>query len=103
MENLELYENFGKEKVIVFTSRKQKEIRVTVEGSRIKKVENEANVRFPYQEGQMYNRSIEIWACNHYFKINGKDPCGEKKIFGIKVSDIPKGHEFRLIYPNKFR
>jgi len=35
--------------------------------------------------------------------IDGKDTCPEKKVFGIKVSDIPQGHEFRKLYPNKFK
>jgi hypothetical protein len=31
------------------------------------------------------------------------DPCLEEKIFGIRKSDIPKGHELRMLYPGKFR
>jgi hypothetical protein len=44
------------------------------------------------------------WACNHGFRWNGKDACdpGEKKVFGIKAKHIPKGHEWRHIWPNKF-
>ena len=49
-----------------------------------------------------------MWACNHGFKWregNGpdKDPYPEKRIFGVKVSDVPQGHEWRKIFPNKFR
>jgi hypothetical protein len=42
------------------------------------------------------------WACNNGYLVNNKDVCPEKKIFGIKISDIPKGHELRHIYPHKF-
>jgi hypothetical protein len=27
----------------------------------------------------------------------------KKKVMGIKVSDIPLGHELRTLYPGKFR
>ena len=103
MENLELYESFNRSREIVFTSRQNREIKIEVEGGRIKSVDNKAGVRFPFQQGQMYNRSLETWACNNHFKMDGKDMCPEKKIFGIKAKDIPKGHELRTIYPNKFR
>jgi hypothetical protein len=45
------------------------------------------------------------WACSHGFKWNGEDPCdpGEKKIFGVKSKHIPKGHEWRRMFPGKFR
>ena len=43
------------------------------------------------------------WACNNLFLIDGKDTCPEKKVFGIRASDIPQGHELRKIYPNKFK
>jgi hypothetical protein len=52
---------------------------------------------------EQYTRSIETWACNNGFKIDGKDPCPEKKIFGIRAKDIPQGHELRMLFPNKFR
>jgi hypothetical protein len=35
--------------------------------------------------------------------INDEDPCPEEKIFGIKKSHIPKGHELRLLFPGKFK
>jgi hypothetical protein len=34
--------------------------------------------------------------------MDGKD-MSEKKVMGIKVSDIPLGHELRALYPGKFR
>jgi hypothetical protein len=61
------------------------------------------HIRFPFSVGQMISRNIEVWACNNNFMIDGKDTCPEKKVFGIKVSDIPQGHEFRKLYPNKFK
>ena len=102
MENLELYENYHL-KTVVFTSRQNRKIIVTVKASRIDSIDNQAGIRFPFSEGQTYNRSIETWACNNHFKIDGQDPCPDKKIFGIKTKDIPQGHELRKIYPGKFR
>jgi hypothetical protein len=69
---------------------------------RITRIEN-CNFRFPFSVGQFIQRNIEDWACNNNFLIDGVDPCPEEKVFGIKVSDIPKGHDLRRIYPNKFR
>jgi hypothetical protein len=48
-------------------------------------------------------RNIETWASNNNFLIDGKDVGPEKKVMGIKVSDIPQGHELRTMYPSKFR
>jgi len=61
------------------------------------------SVRFPYEVGQVMNRGVETWACNNGFFIDGKDTCPEEKIFGIRKSDVPQGHELRYLYPNKFR
>jgi hypothetical protein len=103
MENLELYESFSKEREIVFTSRQNRNILVNVLNGRITSIENDSGVNFPYQVGQQYMRNIETWACNNGFKIDGVSPCPEKKIFGVKVSDVPQGHEWRSIFPNKFK
>jgi len=103
MENLEIYENFSSEKEIEFTSRQRRKIIVKVQGGRIKDIDNQSGVRFPFHVGQQINRSIETWACNNNFQMDGNDPCPEKKVFGIKAKDIPKGHELRKIYPSKFR
>jgi len=35
--------------------------------------------------------------------MDGQDMTPEEKIMGIKVSDIPPGHELRMLYPHKFR
>ena len=72
---------------------------------RITRIEkpNHVHIRFPFEVGQILNRNVEIWACNNGFYMNGKDTCPEEKIFGIRKSDIPEGHEFRMLYPHKFR
>ena len=88
---------------VVLTSRQGRDILVKVIGGRITSIENNSGVRFPYSIGQHWNRSIETWACNNGFKIDGEDPCPEEKIFGIRKKDIPMGHELRMMYPNKFR
>ena len=35
--------------------------------------------------------------------MDGKDTCPEKKIFGVRAKDVPQGHEWRHIFPNKFK
>jgi hypothetical protein len=72
-------------------------------GSRIQNIVNNANIRFPYVEGQPFNRDVETWCCNNNFLLDGKDTCPEEKIFGMRKKDIPQGHPLRTIYPNKFR
>lgn len=103
MKNLILYENFSRQREMILTSRQGREIIVMLEAGRITHIENQSGVNFPWVVGQSYNRSIETWACNNGFKIDGESPCPEEKIFGIRAKDIPKGHELRLIYPHKFR
>lgn len=88
---------------VVLTSRQGRDILVKVIGGRITSIENNSGVRFHYSIGQHWNRSIETWACNNGFKIDGEDPCPEEKIFGIRKKDIPMGHELRMMYPSKFR
>jgi len=61
------------------------------------------HIRFPFSVGQILNRGVETWACNNNFYIDGKDTCPEEKVFGIRKSDIPQGHEFGYLFPNKFR
>lgn len=94
------------EEEIVFTNKRNRNIKITISKSpdgRIKSIENETGIRFPFSIGQIMSRNIETWACNNNFLMSGKDTCPEKKIFGVKTSDVPKGHEWRHIYPNKFR
>lgn len=112
MKNLELYENFN-ERTKVLKHEIRGEIKVELQGSQIKNIDNPINFRFPFPIGSNWNRSIETWCCNNRFNkietlANGRvihelDPCPEEKIFGIRTKDIPKGHELRLLYPNKFR
>jgi hypothetical protein len=103
MQNLSVFENFNIDKKIIFTSKQGREILLTVRGGRISEIKNDAEIRFPFSIGQTYTRSIESWACNNQFKIDGNDPCPEEKIFGIRKKDIPQGHPLRLAYPHKFR
>jgi hypothetical protein len=37
------------------------------------------------------------------FLMDGQDTCPEKKIFGVRASDVPQGHEWRHIFPHKFK
>jgi hypothetical protein len=103
MTNLEIYESYSTGKEMVLTSRQNRKIIIFVRGGRYERIENESGVRFPYRVGEPYNKSLETWACNNGFKIDGKDPCPEEKIFGIRKKDIPQGHELRILFPNKFR
>ena len=103
MKHLELYESYHNEKQLVFKSRQGRIITVMLLGGRIDNIDNQSGIRFPFMKGQQYTRTIETWACNNGFSINGEDTCSEKKIFGIKASDIPQGHELRRLFPNKFR
>ena len=86
----------------ILTSRRNQNITVKLQGSVIKEIDNQTGIRFPFAVGSNWNMSISTWACNNNFKLNGQDPCPEEKIFGIKKSQIPMGHELRSIYPGKF-
>lgn len=88
---------------MIFTSRQNRDIKITLIGGRIDTIKNESGINFPFKVGQSYNRSMETWACNNGFKIDGKDPCPEEKIFGMRKKDIPLNHHLRLLYPGKFR
>ena len=90
----------------VFTHKNNRNIVITVHkgpDGRIGAIDNPQRIRFPFLLGQIMSRNIETWACNNNFLVDDVDPCPEKKIFGIKVSDIPQGHELRHIFPQKFR
>ena len=102
MKNLEVYESFG-ERSVVLESRRKLTITFDIQGGKIKNIVNNSGVRFPYMENEHYNRNIETWCCNNNFTMDGKDMCPEKKVFGIKQSQIPKGHELRTIFKNKFK
>lgn len=98
-------EEFGKNEII-FTGKRNPRLSIIVKISpdrRISEIENKTGIRFPFVVGQPLNRNIEVWACNNNFLMDGKDTCPEKKIFGVRSSDVPKGHEWRHIFPNKFK
>lgn len=102
MDHLLEFASFG-QRVVKLTSRQGRDIEVTLQGHAIKDIVNGAGINFPFSPGQSWTRTVETWACNNGFKIDGKDPCPEEKIFGIRKKDIPQGHELRMLFPHKFR
>lgn len=107
MEHIKLFESYF-DREITLTSRSGRSILFKVVGGKISGIDNRSGMNFPFSENQPYNRNVETWACNNGFMWKEgnspeKDPCPEKKIFGVKISDVPKGHEWRRIFPNKFR
>ena len=95
-----------REKTIVFKGKRNPGLTLTITTSqdgRIKTIDNPAKFRFPFSIGEYLNKNIETWANNNNFLIDGKDVGPDKKIFGIKTKDIPQGHEFRHLFPNKFK
>ena len=101
MKHLELYESYGDRKVTLESVQK-KTITFDVVLGNIKNIVNNSGIRFPFYEGARYSRNIETWCCNNNFTMDGKDMC-ESKIFGVRTSDVPKGHEWRTLFPKKFR
>lgn len=98
-----LNENYTKKIKLVSKRNPNLIITFDVIGGKIQNIVKSNGVRFPYDEGEIYNRGIETWCCNNNYTLNGKDTCPEPKIFGIKTKDIPQGHPLRHIYPNKFK
>lgn len=91
---------------VKFTHKRNPRLEIIVTKSpdgRIVNIENESGIRFPFQVGQLLQRNVEVWACNNNFLMDGKDTCPEKKIFGVRAKDVPQGHEWRHIFPNKFK
>ncbi len=91
---------------IVFKGKRNPNLVIMVKkgtDGRIAAIVNKSGIRFPFQVGQLLQRNIETWACNNNFYMDGKDTCPEKKIFGVKAKDVPQGHEWRTVFPNKFR
>lgn len=106
MRHIEIYESHFSEKVIKFSSKRGRtgeDITIKVQGGTIRGIENPRNLAFPFKVGQSYSMTIKTWACNNGYNMDGRDPCPEDKIFGIKTKDIPQGHELRLMYPHKFK
>jgi len=100
---VQLFESWHREEEIVLTSRQGREIKILTAHGKIEKLDNQSGVRFPFFEGQPITVFMKQWACNHGFKWNGENPCPEEKIFGIKTSLVPKSHEWRHLFPGKFR
>ena len=94
------------EREVKFTNKRNPRLEIIVTKSpdgRITGIENETGIRFPFSVGQLLQRNVEVWACNNNFLMDGKDTCPEKKIFGVRAKDVPQGHEWRHIFPSKFR
>jgi hypothetical protein len=103
---IQLFENWQREEEIVMTSRMGREIIMKIHHGKIEEIENNTGIVFPFVTGQpLQIPFIKAWACRNGFKWNGKDACqqSEKKIFGVKIKDVPQGHEWRRIWPGKFR
>jgi len=93
-------------KKVIFKSKRRPGMIITViktPDGKIVEIDNQANIRFPYNIGQTLDMGHQTWACNNHFLVNDKDTCPEEKVFGIRKSDIPQGHELRLMFPGKFR
>jgi len=103
MKHVAIFENWMREEEIILTSRQGRTIRVKSVHGKIEEIDNEADVRFPFVTGQPITVFMKSWACTNGFKWNGKSPCPEEKVFGIRKKDIPMGHELRMMFPNKFR
>lgn len=92
-------------RTIVFKHKNNPSLNITIKtypNMQITEIENPRNVRFPFVVGQVLNMGHQTWACNNNYLVNDKDVCPEKKVMGIKVSDIPQGHPLRHLYPGKF-
>jgi hypothetical protein len=106
IENNGIEESLLTNSSITFTNKRNPRLVITIQldtKRRISEIENKTGIRFPFSVGQLLNRNIEVWACNNNFLMDGKDTCPEKKIFGVRASDVPQGHEWRHIFPNKFK
>jgi len=99
-------EHLSEMRTIEFTHKSRPSQKITISVSPdgfIQEITNEYGLRFPFSVGQRFSRNFEVWACNNNFFMDGEDTCPEEKIFGIKASDIPMGHELRMMYPHKFK
>lgn len=93
-------------KLVTFTKKNNRAIKITVKvypNMSIYHIDNPNNERFPYVVGQVLNMGHRTWACNNGWLVNDEDPCPEKKIFGVRAKDVPQGHEWRKLFPSKFR
>ena len=105
MGYIKLFESWRREETIILTNKHNSRYRIEIKvlNGKIEEIDNEAKIKFPFFTGQPITVFMKQWACNNNFLWNDEDPCGEKKIFGIKKDDIPTGHPLRLIYPSKFK
>lgn len=103
LDRFQTYESYGVQE-IVLTSRHGREIKFIVKNGRFSQIDNQAGIKFPFSVGQIFTRSVETWAENNHFLWNGKDiEKDNRKIFGVRTKDVPMGHEWRLLFPGKFR
>lgn len=106
---IQLFESWQREEEIIMTSRLGRKILLKIRHGKIEEIENNSGIVFPFVTGQpLQNTFIKGWACRNGFKWNGEDACQpgrkpEKKIFGVRTKDVPKGHEWRQVFPGKFR
>lgn len=105
MKKFDEFINEGYKRSVELQNKRNASLIITFDviGGRIQNIVKSNNVRFPYSEGQPYNRGVETWCCNNNYLMDGKDTCPEEKVFGIRKKDIPKGDPLRYIYPNKFK
>ena len=82
MENLEIYESYSNERIVTLKSNRGLDIIVSVQGGRIKSIENQSGIRFPFNVGQGWTRSIETWACNNRFTIDGNPHVRRRRYLG---------------------
>lgn len=92
-------------RTIIFTKKVNRNVEIVlqVQGGRITDIENAQRFHFPFHKGQMFQMNVWEWARVNGWLVDGKDLSREEKIFGVRVSDVPQGHEWRLIYPSKFK
>jgi hypothetical protein len=105
MKHLKSFNESLHHREVKFTNKRNPRLEIVVTKSpdgRIINIENETGIRFPFSVGQILNRTAEVWACNNNFLMDDKDTCPEKKIFSVRASDVPQGHEWRHIFPHKF-
>jgi hypothetical protein len=105
MKKFDEFINEGYKRTVELKNKNNSTLKITFDviGGRMQNIVNPNNVRFPYNEGQPYNRGVETWCCNNNYLMDGKDTCPEEKVFGIRKKDITQGHPLRYIYPNKFK
>jgi hypothetical protein len=105
MKHLKTFES-NSEREVIFTNKRNRHMTFSVfktRDGRISRIDKPSNIRFPFSVGQIFNRTIEVWACNNNYLMDNNDTCPEKKIMGMRASDIPMGHELRHIFPHKFK